>query len=450
MDAGDWQYLVFVVIGIVLLTAAGIVLVEVRQAPNNRLVPESGDGRERGAKTTRAIVHVRRSVASAMVFIQVVLSVLVADSVLQLPGIGGPWIRLLIVAVTYLLFGLAIPRAVTSKASTQGLVDRLLSVGRGVARIIPVDWVVNAASSAVGAVLPGPDVEEESIGTEDEIRISRHGSDDGIIGETERQMIDGILSLEEMTVRDIMVPRLDVIALERRVSAAELIDTITNAGHSRIPVYRDSIDNVLGVLYVKDLLPFVIGNTLRIPLLDLIRPAFVVPESKRLAELFPELKRARIHIAIVADEYGGTAGLVTIEDILEEIVGEIQDEYDTEKPLFELVGDDALLADGRLPIEDVEDALGVEFEEDDDFGTLGGFVHKHLGRLAIQGDTFDAEGVRIEIKEVERHRVRSLLITRLESPDEDSDDEGGSDRRRRNGAVAQESDVPAIDPDRST
>jgi CBS domain containing-hemolysin-like protein len=279
----------------------------------------------------------------------------------------------------------------------------------------------------------------EPIGTEDEMRFMRSGHDDGVIGEFERQMIDGILSLEEMTVRDIMVPRLDIIGLERRVSAQELIDTITRAGHSRIPVYRESIDNVLGVLYVKDLLPFVIGNTARIPLLDIIRPAFVVPESKKLPELFTELKRTRIHLAIVADEYGGTAGLITIEDILEEIVGEIQDEYDSEQPLFVQEEVDVLIADGRLPIEDVEDALGVDFEEDDDFGTLGGFVHKHLGRLAVLGDTFEAEGVRVEILEVERHRVRALRITRLPEPEVEEPEER-RDRWRRAASPSEETE----------
>jgi CBS domain containing-hemolysin-like protein len=236
------------------------------------------------------------------------------------------------------------------------------------------------------------------------------------------------------------VPRLDIVGLERRVSAQDLIDTITTAGHSRIPVYRDSIDNVLGVLYVKDLLPFVIGNTIRIPLLDLIRPAFVVPESKKLPELFTELKRTRIHLAIVADEYGGTAGLITIEDILEEIVGEIQDEYDTEQPLFEKSGADSIIADGRLPIEDVEEALEVEFEEDDDFGTLGGFVHKHLGRLAVKGDTFEAEGVRVEILEMERHRVKALRITRISLPAPEELEER-RDRWRRGNTTADEDEA---------
>jgi CBS domain containing-hemolysin-like protein len=287
----------------------------------------------------------------------------------------------------------------------------------------PVDWLVERLAGFFHILIPGPVAVQDTFGVEADLHANRYASDDGVIGENERQMIDGILSLEEMTVRDIMVPRLDIVALDRAVKPQELIDTITKAGHSRIPVFQESIDRILGVLYVKDLLPFVIGNTIRIPLLDLIRPAFVVPESKKLSELFTELKRTKIHMAIVADEYGGTAGLVTIEDILEEIVGEIQDEYDTETPLFEVGEDGSLIADGRLPIEDVEDALKVVFEEDDDFGTLGGFVHKHLGRLPIQGDTFEAEGVRVQIIAVERHRVRKLRITKLERPDEDTHEE---------------------------
>jgi putative hemolysin len=244
----------------------------------------------------------------------------------------------------------------------------------------------------------------------------RNEKDDGIIGPDERVMIDGILSLEEMTVRDIMVPRLDIVAVDRNVNPRELIDVIVKAGHSRIPVYQESIDRVMGILYAKDLLPYVIGNN-RIPFFDLIRPAYVVPESKRLNSLFAEMRRSRVHLAVVADEYGGTAGLVTIEDVLEEIVGEIQDEYDSDDWLSDQPSPDVLVADGRLPIEDVEDALHLQFEEDDDFGTLGGFVHKHLGRLPIQGDAFVAEGVRVEILAVERHRIRRLRITKL--PDEE-------------------------------
>jgi CBS domain containing-hemolysin-like protein len=422
LDADDWQHILLALIALVLLTLVSVVLTHVGQATNQRLLPELHGQTQRRNRTTSSIVNPRRSIAGAMLFTQLLLTVIASSQITalidNLTHDDFDWVAIVIIALVYIIFGLALPRAIVDRTASEPVADRLLGVGRGIAKLMrPVNWLVEHLARLFRSLIPGETPVVETVGTEDELRFGRSGTDDGLIGEFERQMIDGILSLEEMTVRDIMVPRLDIIGLDRHVSSQDLIDTITRAGHSRIPVYRDSIDNVLGVLYVKDLLPFVIGNTLRIPLLDLIRPAFVVPESKKLPELFTELKRTRIHLAIVADEYGGTAGLITIEDILEEIVGEIQDEYDSEQPLFQQEGEDILIADGRLPIEDVEDALGVEFEEDDEFGTLGGFVHKHLGRLAVQGDRFEAEGVRVEVLEIERHRVRAMRITRIREPE---------------------------------
>jgi putative hemolysin len=426
LDPDDWQHFVFAILALLAVIASGIALTVLGQVTNQRLAPETAD-HSRGHRLTRSLVNTRRAMASAMLFIQIIAAVVASAQVTHLVDRSTDrdmsWLAILMVAVIYIVFGLALPRAIAGKQLDR-LVDAVLKIGRGVTRLLtPVDWVVERLAGFFRILIPGPVAVHDTFGVEDELRGSRFSSDDGMIGEDERQMIDGILSLEEMTVRDIMVPRLDIVALDRAVKAQDMIDTITKAGHSRIPVYQESIDRILGVLYVKDLLPFVIGNTIRIPLLDLIRPAFVVPESKKLSELFTELKRTKIHMAIVADEYGGTAGLVTIEDILEEIVGEIQDEYDTETPLFEIGAEGALIADGRLPIEDVEDALKVDFEEDDDFGTLGGFVHKHLGRLPIQGDTFEAEGVRVQILAVERHRVRKLRITKLERPAEEVPEE---------------------------
>lgn len=433
MDANDWQHVVYGLIALAVLVVAGAVLAIVGQATNQRLMPEAPEGDRRRHRTTDVLVNPRRAMASAMIFVQI-LATATAGS--QITGLIDHWTHgrfgwgaIFILAAVYITFGLALPRAIVDRHHTDAIIDRLIGLGRLVTRLLwPVAWLVEALANAFRVIIPGSDVPPEIAGAEGELLMRWPGGDDGVIDEGERQMIDGILSLEEMTVRDIMVPRLDIVAVDRTITAAELIGAITRAGHSRIPVFRESIDNVLGVLYVKDLLPFVIGSTSRIPLLDIIRPAFVVPESKKLSELFTELKRTRIHLAIVADEYGGTAGLVTIEDILEEIVGEIQDEYDTEVPLFEQGEDDSIIADGRLPIEDVEDALGVRFEDDDDFGTLGGFIHKHLGRLAIQGDTFEAEGVRVDILQVEKHRVRKMRVTRLDSDEEMEDPRERSDR----------------------
>jgi CBS domain containing-hemolysin-like protein len=358
---------------------------------------------------------------------------------------------MLIVAAVYLIFGLALPRALSEKRLDRFVAGTMRLGQIATVLLVPLNWLVERTAEVFARVVPAEDIPLESFGFEEELRARLLEGSDDLIGADERVMIDGILSLEDMTVRDIMVPRLDIVAVDRTVNPRDLIDTIVKAGHSRIPVYQESIDRIIGVLYAKDLLPFVIGNN-RIPLLDLIRPAYVVPESKRLNVLFAELRRNRTHLAIVADEYGGTAGLVAIEDILEEIVGEIQDEYDTEDWLFDQPAEDQLLADGRLPIEDVEDALHIEFEEDDDFGTLGGFVHKHLGRLPKQGDAFEAEGVRVEIQAVERHRIRKLLLTRLPPPVDDEEEritERSGWRGRQQDTTPADSDTGAPD-DRGT
>lgn len=232
-------------------------------------------------------------------------------------------------------------------------------------------------------------------------------------------MIDAVLELEDTPVRDVMVPRVDMVAVEVSQSAAEVLAVITSAGHSRVPVYRDTIDNIIGILYAKDLLPFVIGTTETLPLARLVRPAWIVPESKRIDDLLAELRRNRIHIAIVADEYGGTAGLVTIEDIIETIVGDIQDEYDRETPMLQRIADGEIVAEGGIPLTEIEDALGVDLaDENGEVSTAAGWVHVHLGRLPQPGDVFEADGLRCEILGVEGHRLRRLRLTRIDGPGE--------------------------------
>jgi CBS domain containing-hemolysin-like protein len=427
LDASDWQHLVIALVALLALVVAGCVLTFAGQTSNQRLLPNVHPA-HRPHRSLAAYLNARRSLAGSMRLIELLASVVAASQIVALIDRWTTrdfnWLSIVMVALVYLVFGRAIPRAIATRDLGESRLTRLFGIGRlGESLVTPFTWFEESLATLFERIVPGERVEEPTVGTEDELKLRMLASDDGVIGDIERHMIDGILSLEEMTVRDIMVPRLDVVALERRVTAREVIDTIIEKGHSRLPVYQENLDRVLGVLYVKDLLPFVIGNTNRLPLLDLIRPPYVVPESKKLPELFADLKRMRIHLAIVTDEYGGTAGLVTIEDILEEIVGEIQDEYDTEEDLMHESGENSVDADGRLPMEDLEEVLGIEFEEDEDFSTLGGFVHKHLGRLAVAGDTFEAEGVRVQILSVERHRVRKMRVTRLDTPEPEPEPE---------------------------
>jgi CBS domain containing-hemolysin-like protein len=423
VDGDGWRTLILGFVALVVMTSAAITQALIGMTSLQRLrstTRESGS-RERD-RTVARLVDPRRAISASMTFVQVVAAIIATGQLTgfyeNVDAVGdAAWLAIFTVGLWFIVFSQALPRALIER-NIEPVLDRAARLGRYATTCLkPVNAVADSIADLWSRVLPGEPVDPMSEGLEEELRPSRYALEDGNIGPDEREMIDGILSLEQVTARDIMVPRLDIVAVDRAIAPTDLIDIITKAGHSRIPVYQQSIDRVLGVLYAKDLLPFVIGNTIRIPILDLIRPAFVVPESKKVSDLFRELKRSKIHIAIVADEYGGTAGLVTIEDILEEIVGEIQDEYDTESPLFEQPSPEVLLADGRLPIEDVEDTLRVRFE-DDDFGTLGGFVHKHLGRLPVQGDVFEAEGVRVEILSVERHRVRALRVTKLDTTDD--------------------------------
>ncbi len=374
---------------------------------------------ESESRSVRALLDPRRSLAASLLLVQV-LAVVVATNLLTTAlqeemGTFGRALTLLVAVLGFLLLGQAVPRALARYRPDRSLGFLVWLAGAFDLLVRPLILVVEGVANLLARLLPAPAQPFPPSGSEEELRtITLPDQDDGIIEADEREMIDGVLHLEEVTVREIMVPRVDIVAVERSVSPADLIETIVGAGHSRLPVYQESIDQILGVLYAKDLLPFVMGPTEALPLASLIRPPYVVPESKRIDDLLKELQRAKVHIAIVADEYGGTAGLVTIEDILEEIVGEIQDEYDVETPLFELVGPSELLADGRLALEDVEDSLEVTFDPDADYDTLGGFVQTHLGRLPREGDRFAAEGVEVEILSVERHRVRRLRVTKLQ------------------------------------
>lgn len=420
MSGNSWTLIAVSAVALLLMAAAATVEASAGLISRQRL-RQAGAGRER---SVQALLDPRRSLVSALQLVQAVCIALAASLitfvVAREGAPGAVALSVAIVSVIALLLGQALPRAVarTRSVSSDGF---LLGMARFFAALIwPLRALSDGAADILTRLLGGGRPENVPAGSEDELtRRGLDSEDDDVIEPEERAMIDNVLHLEETMARDIMVPRVDIVAVDEDASPNEIVDKITANGHSRIPVYRESIDHIVGILYAKDLLPFVIGSTRTLPLKTLVRPAFVVPESKRIDDLLTELRRNRVHIAIVADEYGGTAGLVTIEDILEEIVGEIHDEYDEETTLLERVSEREIIADGRLPIEDVEEALGLELTGDDDpYGTAAGFVHWHLDRLPQPGDRFDAQGLRAEVLDMEGHRLRRLRLIRLDESGE--------------------------------
>lgn len=233
-----------------------------------------------------------------------------------------------------------------------------------------------------------------------------------------REMIEGVHGLAETTVKEVMVPRIDSVFLGLDMSERELVDRISETGHSRFPVYRDTIDNVVGMLYAKDLLQYLTnGETIRIE--NLLRKAFFVPESKRLDSLLREMKRRRVHIAIAVDEYGGVSGIVCLEDIIEEIVGDIQDEFDNEREDIVVIGEHVFLCDARINLADLEEETGFSLPNED-YDTLGGFVFDLFDRIPVKFEKVRFRNIDFIIQDMEGHKIRTIKL--VVHPDEENDE----------------------------
>lgn len=253
--------------------------------------------------------------------------------------------------------------------------------------------------------------------TEEELKTLVDASQrEGVLEQDERKMIFSIFQFGDTLAREIMVPRIDMFALEANTPIKDAAEAVLESGYSRVPVYRENIDNIIGLLYTKDMLKAWQEGSQYKELRDLLRPANFIPESKKVDELLAEMQAQRIHIAIVADEYGGVAGLVTLEDIVEEIVGEIRDEYDQgEEALYHKVSDNEYLMHGRLDMDDFNDLLDVSLDTQE-ADTVGGYITNQLGRVPRAGDTLEEDGVRLKVEQVNARRIRKVRAQRLEIP----------------------------------
>jgi CBS domain containing-hemolysin-like protein len=244
------------------------------------------------------------------------------------------------------------------------------------------------------------------------------GASEGVVEREEREMIHKVFELEDTLVRSVMVPRTDMFCLDVETPVSEILPALREQLHSRVPVYEGSIDVIVGILYTKDLLAYLDGLPDDFELRAHLHPPYFVPESKRADDLLREFQKRKVHMAIVVDEYGGTAGLVTIEDLLEEIVGEIQDEYDVEEPLFQKISEDEWIFDAMLRIEEVNDEMGINLMADNGIETLGGFIFERLGEVPEVGDCIDVDHLTLEVVDVDGKRIKKVRITR-EGPAEE-------------------------------
>lgn len=287
----------------------------------------------------------------------------------------------------------------------------------------PVAIVMTTVANLILKVFGLKLVNPEPFVTEEEIKtLVDIGEEEGIIEEEEREIIEGVFEFSETLAREVMVPRVDIVALDVNSTFEEAIDTINMSGHSRIPIYEETIDNIVGILYAKDLLKY-FGLKNPPPLKTIMRSPYYVPETKPIDELFREMRAQKIHMAIIIDEYGGTAGLVTIEDILEELVGEIMDEYDiNEESMVKEIAPDEIIVDGRMNLEELNEMLGVNLpaEETD---TIAGFVYDHISHIPKAGEEFEYDGVLIRVEEVRGRRITKLRIKKVTRGEKDEGEE---------------------------
>ncbi len=281
----------------------------------------------------------------------------------------------------------------------------------------PFVWLLVNVFNLIARPLGGDERNTLTLITEEEIKtIVDAGEEGGVLEEDEKEMIYSIFEFGDTLAREVMVPRIDIVAVEAATPIPEALNVVIQAGHSRVPVYQDTTDNIIGLLYAKDLLAYLRDGRTDVALQNIVRPAYFVPEAKKVDELLEELQKQRTHMAVVVDEYGGVAGLVTVEDILEEIVGEIQDEYDAiEEPLLEQIGPDDYMMNARVSLDDVSHLFNITLPiESGD--TLGGFIYSQLGKVPAAGEKLRFGDLYMEVESVSGRRIDKVRVRREAQP----------------------------------
>jgi putative hemolysin len=325
----------------------------------------------------------------------------------------GPRMALVaIIAVVVCTIAECVGRAV-GYADPSSMHRRLQPVITAVGTLLSPAVALGAAlERALHAIIPMSDTAEDDRETSTE-QFREVVAAEADVSSAEEALIHGVFSLGETEVQEVMVPRVDIVGIDAATNWSEVLDRVRSSEHARFPVFRDTLDEVIGILYAKDILPAIIADEEPPSWLSLVRPPAFIPISKRIDAQLREFQATRTHIAIVSDEYGGTAGLVTIEDILEEIVGEIRDEYDVEEPHIRQEGTIRYWVSGRVPLDELSERLDADFSIED-VSTVGGLVYALFGRVPQSGESILHAGFRIVVERVRGRRIERVYFERLE------------------------------------
>ncbi|MDQ4069760.1 MAG: hemolysin family protein [Actinomycetota bacterium] len=398
--------------------AAFLALAETSLTRTNRVkaLTLAEEGRRGAHALVRLVEHPERFLNPVLLLVllcHLVAATLVGVFAERLFGPVGVAVATAVEVVVVFVFAESVPKTFAIQHPDRAALITAPVIS-AITRFPPISLLARALIGLTNIIVPGRGLKEGPYISEQELlALADVAVEEDVIEREERQLIHSIIEFGDTVVREVMIPRPDMVSVEARATVNDALEVVMSAGYSRIPVYEQGIDDILGLLYAKDLMRAVRDKRGDAQVRELVRPANFVPETKRVAELLPEMQKQKTHMAIVVDEHGGTAGLVTLEDLIEELVGEIVDEYDVEEPPIEPLPDGDVRVNARMPIDELNELLGAEFPEGD-YDTVGGLVYYLLGHVPSEGETVDYDGHRLRAERVQGRRIGRVRISKLE------------------------------------
>ncbi len=416
-DAQAWLQLTILVVSLLFCAFASAAETSFTSISRIKLKNLVEEGDAKGIEIDHLLANPNKFLSTILVINSV--AVIVASSMatvlaLRYAGSLGDLIATILISLIVLIFCEITPKTAAVQNPLRWAKIFVRPVRDAAWVLQPIVWSLGAITTSLVRVMGGQVKHGGPFVTEEELRLLvTVGEEEGVLEEDETEMIHSIFEFADTTVREVMIPRIDMVTLESDATVDEAVDLALQGGFSRIPVYKESIDDIIGVLYTKDMLKQLRENHNALLIRDLVRPAYFVPETKKLDDLLREMQQNHVHMVIVVDEYGSVAGLVTIEDLVEEIVGDIQDEYDREEKLYEQINENEYIFAAKISIDEFNELMDTRLD-DSDYETLGGFLYAQLDKIPNVGDTATFNNLTFTVLTTRGRRITQVKVERIQ------------------------------------
>ena len=414
-DAEAWLQLVILIVSLLLCAVASAAETSFTSISRIKLKNLVEEGDPQGIEIENLLSNPNRFLSTILIVNSV--AVIVASSMatvlaLRFSETLGEVVSTVLISLVVLIFCEITPKTAAVQNPLRWARVFVRPVRNAAWLLQPIVWSLGAITNSLVRLMGGQVKHGGPFVTEEELRLLvTVGEEEGVLEEEETEMIHSIFEFADTTVREVMIPRIDMVTLESDATVDEAVDLALQAGYSRIPVYGESIDDIIGVLYTKDMLKQLREGHNTLPIRELVRPASFIYETKKLDDLLREMQQKHVHMEIVVDEYGSVVGLVTIEDLVEEIFGDIQDEYDREEKLFERVNENAYIFDAKINIDEFNELMDMNLD-DTDYETLGGFLYAQLDKIPNVGDTIEFNNVTFTVLSTRGRRITQVRVER--------------------------------------